>query len=90
MSCAMLAIIYLALYVFEIAYYMNTTCRMFLYTLLYMYSIRKVSPHSAGPKGGPEGHVPPPPEEAKSALKKRQKPFFSCTAERKGGGRGHR
>ena len=43
---------------------------------------------SAGPKGGPEGHVPPPPEEAKSALKNDKKLFFSCTAEVKGWGGG--
>ena len=42
----------------------------------------------AGLKGGPEGHVPPP-EEAKSALKNdKKKQHFSCTSERKGGGRG--
>ena len=35
--------------------------------------------------GGAEGHVPPT-EEAMSALSNTQKTFFSCTAERKGGG----
>ena len=39
---------------------------------------------SAGPNGGPEGHVRL--EEAKCALKMIKKNFFSCTAERKGGG----
>ena len=43
---------------------------------------------SAGPKGGPEGHVPP--EEAKSAFKNDKKPtFFHILLKekvRKGGG----
>ena len=44
-------------------------------------------PMEGGGGGGAEGRVPPPPEEAMSALKNTQKTnFFSCTAERKGGG----
>ena len=36
---------------------------------------------SAGPKGGPEGHVPP-----RRGHECPKKKLFSCTAERKGGG----